>query len=79
MAESEYAACPSCSERKATKVSFTWWGGVIGPSLFTHVKCGGCGTCYNGKTGKSNATAIVVYTIVVLAVFGTLGWYVSTI
>ena len=58
----EYADCPNCGCRgKATKVGFTWWGGIIGPRLFSHVRCNRCGTCYNGKTGNYNTTAIAIY------------------
>ncbi len=61
----DYAPCPKCSSPRAKKVGFTWWGGVLGPSLLTHVKCQDCGTTYNGKTGQSNSAAIIVYSIVV--------------
>jgi hypothetical protein len=58
----EYADCPNCGCRgRATLVSFTWWGGVLGPRLFTHVRCNRCGTCYNGKTGEYNTTRIGIY------------------
>ena len=60
----EYAECPKCGEANAKLVSFTWWGGLIGPKLLTHVKCEDCGATYNGKTGKSNTQAIVIYTVV---------------
>lgn len=61
----EYENCPECdSPGFATKVGFTWWGGVLGPWMLTHVRCNECGTCYNGRTGKSNTTAIVIYTVV---------------
>ncbi len=57
-----YADCPECNNRgNATRVGFTWWGGLVGPALFTHVRCNDCGTCYNGKSGKSNNTAIAIY------------------
>jgi ribosomal protein L37AE/L43A len=59
--QSQYAACPGCGQSTAEKVSFTLWGGVLGPKLFTHVKCGSCGNKYNGKTGKSNTTNILLY------------------
>jgi uncharacterized Zn finger protein len=69
----EYAPCPKCSALEAKKVGFTWWGGVLGPSLLTHVKCPNCGTAYNGKTGQSNTTGIIIYSVVIgviaLAVF----------
>ncbi len=60
-----YAPCPFCRAASAEKVSFTWWGGLLGPKLFTHVKCLSCGKAYNGKTGKDNTTNIVIYSIIV--------------
>jgi hypothetical protein len=65
---SEYAPCPECDAEDAEKVTFTWWGGLIGPALFTHVKCQECGTAYNGRTGRSNTTNIVLYSIVAFAI-----------
>ncbi|HEX8844963.1 MAG TPA: hypothetical protein VF791_09985 [Pyrinomonadaceae bacterium] len=59
-----YAPCPTCRRPDAEKVKFTWWGGLIGPRLFSHVKCRGCGTTYNGKSGKSNTTAITLYLVI---------------
>jgi len=37
---------------------------VLGPALFSHVRCRRCDACYNGKTGNYNTTAIAVYTAV---------------
>jgi hypothetical protein len=52
-------------------VGFTWWGGMIGPAILSHVRCGRCGAAYNDKTGQSNTTAIIIYSVVVLSiVFG---------
>jgi len=59
----QFAPCPKCGQSNAKKVSFTFWGGALGPSLFTHVKCQNCGTEYNGKTGKSNQQNIVIYLV----------------
>jgi len=42
-------------------VKFTWWGGLLGPKLLTHVKCGSCGHKYNGKSGKDNTAGIAIY------------------
>lgn len=42
----------------------------------SHVKCGGCGAGYNGKTGKSNDTAIAIYvgvSVVIVAGLCALG------
>jgi hypothetical protein len=68
----ESAPCPKCSNRYARKIDFTWWGGLIGPKMFNHVKCLQCGQTYNSKTGKSNFTAIVIYQVIVLIVIGLL-------
>ncbi len=57
----QYAACPKCGSTDAKKVKYTWWGGALGPSLLKHVKCNSCGTEYNGKTGRSNQTNIIIY------------------
>ncbi len=61
---SDFQPCPECESDSAERVKFTWWGGLLGPKLFTHVKCGECGTTYNGKTGKSNNVAIALYLII---------------
>ena len=42
--------CPKCGAPNHKKVGFTWWGGVVGPKLFSHVKCLNCGEGFNGKT-----------------------------
>jgi ribosomal protein S27E len=69
-----YADCPECSNRgDATSVGFTWWGGIVGPALLSHVRCNRCGTCYNGKSGKSNSTAIAIYVGVGLLIGIVLG------
>jgi len=57
----QYAPCPNCGQNNAKKVSFTWWGGALGPGLMKHVKCQNCNTEYNGKTGKSNQQNILIY------------------
>jgi len=59
-----YAPCPQCGCDQAQKASFTWWGGFLGPKLFNHVKCPKCGATFNGRTGKSNSTAIALYLVV---------------
>ena len=71
----EFAACPQCSKTMAKQVGFTWWGGALGPRMLHHVKCEGCGTTYNGKTGKSNSQAIAMYFVVTLVIFaGVIHW-----
>lgn len=69
MTTGQFAPCPKCQRPDAEQMKFTWWGGLLGPRLLTHVKCKGCGTAYNGKTGQSNTTNIVIYSVV-LAVIG---------
>jgi hypothetical protein len=63
-----FAACPACGNTYAKPIGFTWWGGALGPWLFTHVRCSRCSQDYNGKTGKSNDTAIAIYIMVSLGV-----------
>ena len=38
---------------------------MLGPKMFTHVKCQSCGMKYNGKTGRDNTTNILIYSVVV--------------
>ena len=66
--KSQYAPCPNCGGEESKKVGFTWWGGVIGPAMLTHVRCPRCGSAYNGKSGQSNTTGIIIYSVVVLAI-----------
>lgn len=60
----KYVPCPNCSSTRASLVGFSWWGGILGPKLLTHVKCPDCGTAYNGKTGQSNTVGIIIYLMV---------------
>jgi len=62
---SQFAPCPNCRQSNARQLSFTWWGGALGPKLLTHVKCESCGTKYNGKTGRDNTSGIAIYFAVV--------------
>ena len=59
--------CPSCSS-PGTALLTTWWGGRVGPKMFQHTQCDACGMTYNGKTGRSNNTAIAIYGAAVLLV-----------
>lgn len=61
----QFAPCPTCNKTNAEQLSFTWWGGILGPKILTHVKCHECGATFNGKTGKDNTTNIIIYSIVV--------------
>ena len=66
----EYVPCPKCGGA-SERLKFTWWGGVLGPRILTHVKCGSCGRKYNGKSGKDNPTGIVIYSgVVAVLIFG---------
>ncbi|MFM9903582.1 MAG: hypothetical protein ACKVQJ_03300 [Pyrinomonadaceae bacterium] len=58
---SNYIDCPKCGAADPKMVNFTWWGGVLGPKLLTHVKCLNCGNKYNGKSGKDNTANIALY------------------
>jgi hypothetical protein len=65
---SEWADCPNCGAADASKVSFTWWGGFLGPAIINTVRCNECGTSYNGIHGDYNTTRIVLYTVIPLAI-----------
>jgi hypothetical protein len=54
----------SCGCPYATRIGFTWWGGILGPRMFNHVKCVRCFSTFNAKTGQSNNIAITIYMIV---------------
>jgi len=56
--------CPFCGKHDHRPVTFTWWGGLLGPKLFHHVQCNQCRKTFNGKTGQSNAVAIAIYLVV---------------
>ena len=53
-------------------MSFTWWGGIVGPKILSHVKCADCNKEFNGKSGKDNTTGIIIYSIVALIIIGGL-------
>lgn len=64
-AMSPYVPCPQCRTPGPQPVKFTWWGGMLGPKMLSHVKCQQCGLAYNGKSGQSNTTGIVIYAVVI--------------
>jgi uncharacterized Zn finger protein len=74
----EYAPCPKCGGVKAKKIGYTWWGGAVGPKLYNHVKCESCGTAYNGKTGQSNTSNIVIYIIVSTVIVAVICYLLMT-
>lgn len=57
--------CPECGSRRYTKVTYTWWGGLIGPAIFSMVRCDRCDTTFNRKHGtRVGATQILIYSLV---------------
>ncbi|MGE0608111.1 MAG: hypothetical protein AB7O62_13535 [Pirellulales bacterium] len=69
----QYAPCPKCGGTAAKPAGFTWWGGVLGPKLLSHVTCGHCSAGYNGKSGRSNDKAIAIYVGVSFAIALVIG------
>ncbi len=65
-------ACPKCGASSASKVSFTWWGGALGPRLFHVMRCQKCRAQFNGRTGASLGKVIVVYQLSALALAAVL-------
>ena len=68
MEQNQFAPCPKCGQANAKKVGYTWWGGALGPRMLNHVKCNNCGAEYNGKTGQSNTTGIIVYSVAIILI-----------
>ena len=64
---SQYVPCPKCGGA-SERLKFTWWGGVLGPRILSHVKCASCGHKFNGKSGKDNTTGIIIYSAIVAIV-----------
>jgi transposase-like protein len=62
--------CPRCRSDRVEKPGFTWWGGVLGPKLFDHRVCRGCGYGFNGTTGASNLGKIIAYQVLVFVIVG---------
>jgi len=63
--------CPTCGSGRSKNVSYTWWGGIIGPAIFHQVRCLKCGQNYNTNTGKPiGAVQVIVYSAVILAILG---------
>ncbi|MBY0456854.1 MAG: hypothetical protein K2V38_05920 [Gemmataceae bacterium] len=61
--------CPRCQNTRSTKVSYTWWGGILGPAMFGLVKCSRCSTQYVKATGKPlGALPIIIYSVVVFVI-----------
>ncbi len=56
--------CPKCGSTDVKKINYTWWGGALGPAIFHQVRCNNCKNEYNGKTGQSNSTNILIYIVV---------------
>ena len=64
--------CPYCQNPTSTQVGFTWWGGLIGAKLLSHVECTACHRRYNGRTGQSNNGSIALY----MTIIGVIGFAV---
>jgi hypothetical protein len=66
-----YADCPQCgSPGHATKVIYTWWGGFLGPLIFSLVQCEHCGAQYNGTSGSDSSTGVMVWKVLsVISIF----------
>lgn len=65
---SDNVPCPKCGSTNVKEVTYTWWGGFLGPKLLNHVKCNDCKTTYNGKSGESNTNGIIIYSVVMFAI-----------
>ena len=73
---SNETGCPKCGSGLITTVKYTWWGGFIGHKMLHHTKCESCGYRFNSKTRKSNTNAIIIYSVVVFAIFFAVFYYI---
>lgn len=69
--------CPKCGSESVSAVRYTWWGGLLGPKMLHHTKCESCGYRYNSKTRKSNTTGIIIYSLVLLAIFFAIYYFMT--
>jgi hypothetical protein len=70
-------ACPTCRQTfTPVPLGFTWWGGMIGAKIINHCECPSCHTRFNGRTGKPNDTAILLYVLISGALIGLLAYMV---
>lgn len=60
--------CPKCESTQLKRLTYTWWGGLLGPKLIPTTQCQACKAQFNSKTGKPNTRAIVLYYIGVFLV-----------
>jgi hypothetical protein len=65
--------CPRCQCPYIKPVAYTWWGGILGPKLFSLVKCQQCKYQFNGKTGLPATKGIIIYFVVTTAIFLGIG------
>ena len=66
--DSQYKPCPRCGCSETKKIKYTLWGGHLGPKLTHRVRCQNCGKDYNGKTGRSIAKTIAIYTMAIISI-----------
>jgi hypothetical protein len=67
-----FAHCPACGSRDAKRIIWTLWGSFWGPLILCHVRCQECGTAYNGRSGDTNTTGIVLFLLFNLLLGGGL-------
>lgn len=71
-------ACPACNSENVKDISWTWWGGLIGPRILKHTKCADCKFTYNRNTKKSNNTPIAIYlAVTTIIAFGIVYFVVA--
>jgi hypothetical protein len=74
-----YLPCPKCGNTDAERVHFTFWGSFHITNLVCHVQCPSCGTCYNGRTGRSNwpvaLLCVTIPLVLIIAIVGGMAWW----
>jgi hypothetical protein len=60
--------CPRCGSGDVHKIDYSWWGGLIGPSLVHQVRCKQCGKTYEGVTGTTITKKVSTYFLVMIII-----------
>jgi len=58
--------CPRCGSPFVDEVRYAWWGGVLGPSMLSLMKCPNCKLQFSGKTLQDAKNGIIIYNVIAL-------------
>src|SRR4029079_751933 len=59
-------SCPRCRAATAELVTYTFWGGTLGPRILGLARCRTCSQTFRARSGRTATTGIAIYCIVTL-------------